>query len=674
MGRPSAQPDADARRRGDAVADGTSLLHARLVEELPDAVIGTDAEYRVTVWNPAAERLYGRSAAEAVGRHARELMTYAVDGARRELEAALDRHGWVRRELRVRRPPGDDLDVDVIVTTLRDEAGTVTGHLGIHRDVTERKRVETEHRRLSAIVQNSNDFIGMSDLEGRVLFVNDAGRRLVGLGSMEEARSKRVPEFFPPEDRQLIRDEHLPAVLAEGRRAWPLEFSHFDSGRRIPMWWDAFRVDDPQTGEPIAVATISRDLTEQQRAEAQLQAYRRRIDTIFARMTDAFLAVDRGLRLMYLNDRAAQLLGELLGTARGGDELLGRTIAETLPGVVGADLDRAMRRALSGRRTVTMEYLAVEHGQSFDIQIYPSDEGLGVYFRDVTVSRAAEAARQRQTRQAAAVAALGALASRGHDATDVIEEAVVAVACTLDVELVAISELRHGPEHLVVRAGAGWSSDAVGSVEDVLASRVPCACAVAGGGPLVVQDLEHDERCEPSELLRSHGVVSAAVVPIPGARTPFGALAVYARAARRFDDDAPSPTSSTPRSSVRAWSSAWRRPGTPSDGGSRGCCTTRRCRSSRSRSRARRAAPRALASTTPSSRPWRAPAGRSARPSTTCAWATTTSGRSRASWRSSSTSTARWPRSWRSSSRSRTSPASCPATTATRSCGSWARR
>ena len=50
-------------------------LHESVVDVMADAVIGTDLEYRVTLWNPAAERLYGYSAEEAMGRPARELAT-----------------------------------------------------------------------------------------------------------------------------------------------------------------------------------------------------------------------------------------------------------------------------------------------------------------------------------------------------------------------------------------------------------------------------------------------------------------------------------------------------------------------------------------------------------------------------------------------------------------------
>src|SRR6185436_5912321 len=145
-------------------------LHESVVEVMADAVIGTDLEYRVTLWNPAAERLYGYSAAEAMGRPARDLATYENDTSRLRLEATLDRDGIAYVEFRARTKSGVWRDVELIATAVRDEAGDRVGFLGIHRDVSARKLADLEHRRLSAVIQASPDFIGVSDLQGRPLF------------------------------------------------------------------------------------------------------------------------------------------------------------------------------------------------------------------------------------------------------------------------------------------------------------------------------------------------------------------------------------------------------------------------------------------------------------------------------------------------------------------------
>jgi PAS domain S-box-containing protein len=135
-----------------AATTDTLRYHASLVDAMADAVIATDAEFRVTVWNPAAERLYGFRAREAMGRFARELATFDGDGSRRELEAELERTGRAQIEFTARRKNGEYVDVELIATRVYDEAGDLVGHLGIHRDITEQRRVETERRRLSTVV------------------------------------------------------------------------------------------------------------------------------------------------------------------------------------------------------------------------------------------------------------------------------------------------------------------------------------------------------------------------------------------------------------------------------------------------------------------------------------------------------------------------------------------
>src|SRR3954462_14584757 len=105
------------------VPSGPRGLHESVIEVMADAVVGTDLDYRVTLWNPAAERLYGYSAEEAMGRPAREIASYEHDASRLRLEAALDREGIAHLEFRARTKSGMSRDVEVIATAVRDGAG-----------------------------------------------------------------------------------------------------------------------------------------------------------------------------------------------------------------------------------------------------------------------------------------------------------------------------------------------------------------------------------------------------------------------------------------------------------------------------------------------------------------------------------------------------------------------
>jgi PAS domain S-box-containing protein len=135
----------------------------------------------------------------------------------------------------------------------------------------QRKRAEAEHRRLAAIAENSTDFIGISDTRLRPIYVNEAGRQLVGRDGIDRVRQTDALQYFAPEERARIAREVYPAVVTQGRWRGEATFRHFKTGARIPVLCDVFRIDDPTTGGPVNFATVTRDITEGKQAEAALR-------------------------------------------------------------------------------------------------------------------------------------------------------------------------------------------------------------------------------------------------------------------------------------------------------------------------------------------------------------------------------------------------------------------
>src|ERR1700726_453930 len=130
---------------------------------------------------------------------------------------------------------------------------------------------DAEKRRFTAIVQRTTDFIGIASLNGQIQYINPAGLELVGLDALDHALRLRVLDFVSPQDRTTVRREIWPLVLRTGR--WKGEFNlrHFGSGMPIPFLVDCLRIDDPRTGQPMNVATVNRDLSEQKNSEAALR-------------------------------------------------------------------------------------------------------------------------------------------------------------------------------------------------------------------------------------------------------------------------------------------------------------------------------------------------------------------------------------------------------------------
>ncbi|MCC5655475.1 PAS domain S-box protein [Nostoc sp. XA010] len=137
-------------------------------------------------------------------------------------------------------------------------------------DLSERKQAEAEQQKLVSLVENSSDFIGIATLEGQLLYINDAGQKLVGLSSLDEVRQKVVSDYFMPKDKAYFQKYILPTVLLEGRWQGEFCFCHLQTGQPIPVDYNIFTVTDNKTGEPIALATVTRNISEQKVAKEKI--------------------------------------------------------------------------------------------------------------------------------------------------------------------------------------------------------------------------------------------------------------------------------------------------------------------------------------------------------------------------------------------------------------------
>jgi PAS domain S-box-containing protein len=140
-------------------AEEQIAYHASLADIVEDAIVGTDAEFRLTVWNPAAERLYGYAASEVLGRDARDVASYTGDTSRIQLESDLLKFDHARTEFTASRKDGTRVDVELVAVAVRGELGEIIGYLGAHRDVSDRnparRALSASHRRIGTILNSS---------------------------------------------------------------------------------------------------------------------------------------------------------------------------------------------------------------------------------------------------------------------------------------------------------------------------------------------------------------------------------------------------------------------------------------------------------------------------------------------------------------------------------------
>ena len=256
---------------GDVPATPTVTSHevaAALMAEHAPAVIGLIGSDEVVVDAGGAllEQLgYGRD--DLVGRSLADVVDDAV-----VLE--LVRRGLAGESL-ARRTTLNNRPWMVAVRPAEGASGTATGcicvltfadEVDVRRQLSAR---EADLERFAALVELSADFIAMADFDGTVTFLNRAGRRLVGAEGDEEALGRPTADYFT--EAGLAKSHEIEeAVRAEGHWEGESELRHLRTGESIPVSVNSFLVTRSSDGEPLALATVQRDLRRRLAAEHAL--------------------------------------------------------------------------------------------------------------------------------------------------------------------------------------------------------------------------------------------------------------------------------------------------------------------------------------------------------------------------------------------------------------------
>jgi PAS domain S-box-containing protein len=236
------------------------------------------------------------------------------------------------------RADGSRILVSLTISPIKDASGAVIGASKIARDVTRQRQAEARERAALAeaekfvtLIENSTDFIGISDLEGTPIFVNRAGLELVGLDSLDEARRRPVPSFFFPEDQQRMMEEFFPSVVAHGHGEVEVRFRHFKTGEARWMAYKVLTLPDA-SGKPMAFATVSQDITARTRLEDSLRLLARDLSEADRRKNEFLAMLAHELRnpLAPISN-AAQVLrrgGGDTAAVRSASEMLERQVAQ----------------------------------------------------------------------------------------------------------------------------------------------------------------------------------------------------------------------------------------------------------------------------------------------------------------------------------------------------------
>jgi PAS domain S-box-containing protein len=269
--------------------DAIIIRHlARVVESSDDAIVSKDLNSIILSWNRAAERMFGYTAAEAVGRSIRMIIPKDRQFEEDDVLARIRKGEAVTHYETIRQhKDGTLLPISLTVSPIYDDAGTVVGASKIARDISDRIAAAAATRRLTALVESTDDAVITKNLDSIITSWNPAAERMFGY-TEAEAVGQSIRMLIPP-DRQSEED----VVLAKIRAGEKVD--HYETLRQrkdgsiVSISLTVSPIRDA-AGVVVGASKIARDVTERTRlALENARLYEEAHDA--NRMKDDFLAV-----------------------------------------------------------------------------------------------------------------------------------------------------------------------------------------------------------------------------------------------------------------------------------------------------------------------------------------------------------------------------------------------
>jgi len=139
----------------------------------------------------------------------------------------------------------------------------------LQREIGERQRAEAAHDRLTAILEATPDIVISSDPNGSALYLNSAGRQILGLGQEKDITGLKTLDFHPEWAREIILREGLPTAVQNG--SWAGETAILTSTDRVVYVSQVLIAHKNSEGEPEYFSSVMRDMSERRQAEEALR-------------------------------------------------------------------------------------------------------------------------------------------------------------------------------------------------------------------------------------------------------------------------------------------------------------------------------------------------------------------------------------------------------------------
>jgi PAS domain S-box-containing protein len=390
--------DLTDRKRAEEERQRVSDQLQASIEHMPMGYILWDRDFHVLEWNPEAEKIFGFSRSEMLGRYGPDLIVPEaarglVGETLKSLQQGVPAH--YSEEHNNRRKDGSLISCRWHNTPLKDTNGDVTAILSMAEEVTQQLRAERAHRESEELyrdfIEGTDDLVTRVDSRGRLTFVNRRADSVFGLDPTK-CIGLSAFDFVHPDDRKdteeafngWVRDR-VPSATYENRQV-------SRAGNTRDMLW-TINLHFDESGHLGGIVGIARDITERKRAEEALRTSQRQYQTLFDEMLDGaslheMIYDENGTpsdyRFLHVNGAFERITGLKA------EALLGNTVREVLPDIDSHWIEICGKVALTGE-PVHFEQYSTPLDRHYKVAAFrPDKDQFAVVFSDITDRKNAE--------------------------------------------------------------------------------------------------------------------------------------------------------------------------------------------------------------------------------------------------------------------------------------------
>lgn len=292
----------------------------QVIDKSIDGILAFDLNYRLTLWNPGMERIFGLGEKEVLGKYVYEVVHFSKEKKRDKF--FFNPHSG-RKVIHRERPyfvakTGSYGFFEANYSPLKDASGQLIGGLGVIKDITEHKMTEDKRRRTEDalkgsenkyrdLYESSRDGIVRTDIKGRILECNRSYAEMLGYSKKEIKKlTYRIltPLKWHKMEEKIAKNQIIKRGYSD---IYEKEYIKKD-GTVFPVSLRVWLVKNNQ-GKPEGIWGIVRDITEHKRIDEALRESEAKFRSVMHSAHDAIISTDSADKIIFWNKGAEVIFG-----------------------------------------------------------------------------------------------------------------------------------------------------------------------------------------------------------------------------------------------------------------------------------------------------------------------------------------------------------------------------